>query len=372
MSRSLNFEIVPPAEAFGRLRPAWEELLAASGADTVFLTPAWMECWWRVYGGSRTPAFVVARRGTEVAAIVPLVVAEERWKDRLPLRTLRFAGDATFDSDYLDLIAAEGQDESLVAGTWTWVRAHGPHFDWAHLNEMPVASPRYAALRGTLERRGEFVEEERIGCVVLALPASWDAYLASLKPRMRTKVRSLRRVLEEKHRVTVSSCATPEELDLRLPSLFDLHERRWKQRGQPGVFGSERKRAFYAEISRELIGRGWLQFHTLEVDGVPVAHQFCMGYRKTVYLLQEGYDPDWEPHGVGNVLRAMVFERLIAEGWSSYDFLAGVTDHKLSWGGTVKESARLSARGRGWRGRLVAGLLGAASAVRRARPETRP
>ena len=279
MSRSLAFEIVPPADVFGPLRPAWEALLAASDADTIFLTPAWMECWWRVYGGSRTPAFVVARRGAEVAAIVPLVVVEERWKDRLPLRTLRFAGDGTFDSDYLDVIAAAGEDGSLVDQAWTWLRAHGPRFDWARLNEIPVTSPRYAALRGTLERRGEFAEEERIGCVVAALPGTWDAYLASLKPRMRTKVRSLRRVLEEKHRVAFSSCATPEELDRRLPSLFDLHERRWKQRGQPGVFGSERKRAFYAEISRVLLAGGGLQFHTLEVDGVPVAHQFCMGYR---------------------------------------------------------------------------------------------
>jgi len=187
----------------------------------------------------------------------------------------------------------------------------------------------------------------------------------------RTKLRSLRRVLEEKHQVAFSSCSTPQELDLRLPSLFELHERRWRQRGQSGVFGSERKRAFYREIGRDLLQRGGLQFHTLEVDGVPVAHQFCMGYRTTVYLLQEGYDPAWEPHGVGNVLRAMVFERLIAEGWPIYDFLAGVTDHKLSWGGTVKESARLSARGRGWRGQLVAGLLGAASALRRGRREAK-
>jgi CelD/BcsL family acetyltransferase involved in cellulose biosynthesis len=372
MSHDVRFEIVPPAEAFGPLRHAWEDLLAASGADTIFLTPAWMECWWRVYGGSRAPVFMVARRGSQVAAIVPLVIADERWKDRLTLRTLRFAGDATFDSDYLDLIAVPGDDEALVDAAWAWLRSRGPRFDWACLNEIPVTSPRYPALRATLERRGEFAEEERIGCVVSALPASWDAYLASLKPRIRTKVRSLRRGLEEKHRVEFSSCSTQEELDRRLPSLFDLHERRWKQRQQPGVFGSERKRAFYAEVSRELLGRGWLQFHTLEVDGIPVAHQYCMGYKQTVYLLQEGYDPDWEPHGVGNVLRAMVFERLIAEGWSSYDFLAGVTDHKLSWGGTVKESARLSARGRGWRGRLVAGLLGAAATLRRAPREARP
>jgi hypothetical protein len=49
-------------------------------------------------------------------------------------------------------------------------------------------------------------------------------------------------------------------------------------------------------------------------------------------------------------------EKLIEEGVGTYDFLAGVSSHKLSWGGTVKESARLTLKGSGPKAALVSGI----------------
>ena len=120
---------------------------------------------------------------------------------------------------------------------------------------------------------------------------------------MRTKVRSLRRELETGRTVALVPCGTEEALDATLESLFALHERRWAARGESGVFRGPEKRAFYRELGRALLRRGWLDFHTLEVDGIPVAHQFCARYRGTSFLLQEGYDPEWRRWG-GNVLRS--------------------------------------------------------------------
>jgi hypothetical protein len=59
-----------------------------------------------------------------------------------------------------------------------------------------------------------------------------------------------------------------------------------------------------------------------------------------MFLLQEGFDPKWTDYGVGNVLRAYVFRDCIERKVSVYDFLAGVTSHKLSWGGSIKKSIR--------------------------------
>jgi len=353
-----RFEVVEPERALGALAPAWRELLAASAADTLFLTPEWLEAWWAAYRARRVPAVVLAHRGSSLAGIFPLQVAEERYRGRLPLRALRFLGDGTHDSDYLDFIVPRGDEESVLPAFWAWLRGgSGPlRYDVALWNELPVASPHYPILKGLAEGSRAFIEEERIGCVVASLPASWDAYVAGLKPRMRTKVRSLRRELESVHTVALERCDSEEALDDALESLFQLHERRWATRGEVGVFQGEDKRVFYRGMGRALLTRGWLDFHSLVVDGVPVAHQFCARYKGTTYLLQEGYDPDWETMGVGNVLRAMVVERLIGEGVGVYDFLGGVSSHKLSWGGTVKESARLKLRGAGARARIVSGI----------------
>lgn len=366
MTPALRFEQVDPGHAFGALAPAWDELLRASAADTPFLTTAWLEPWWRAYGRGREAALILARRGNELAGVFPLQLADERWRGRLPLRALRLFGDGTYDSDYLDFILPRGEEEPILEAFWAWLRGGGLRFDVAQWNEIPVASPSYGVLRRLAEADGAFLDEERVGCVVAPLAEGWEAWVASLKPRMRTKVRSLRRGLEEGHRTEVVRC-DESSLAPTLESLFRLHERRWAMRGEAGVFTRPEKRAFYHAVCLSLARRGWLDLTTLLVDGAPVAHQCCIRYGGCAFLLQEGYDPDWEERGVGNVLRARVFEALIGDGIRAYDFLGGVTSHKLSWGGTVKESARIASRGTGARGALASGLVRLAAARARIR-----
>jgi len=353
-----RFEVVEPGRALGALEPAWTEMLQASAADTLFLTPEWMGAWWAAYARGRTPAVVLARRGAAIAGILPLQIAEERYRGGIRVRVLRFLGDGTHDSDYLDFIVPRGDEGSVLPAFWAWLRGGaGPlKYDLARWNEMPVTSPHVAIARGLAAASGGLLDEERVGCVVAPLAGSWDAYVARLSPRMRTKVRSLRRNLESGRSVSLRRAATEKELDQALDSLFTLHERRWATRGESGVFRGTEKRAFYRSMGRALLRRGWLDLHTLVVDDAAVAHQFCARYKGTSFLLQEGYDPDWETLSVGNVLRGIVMERLIEEGVGTYDFLAGVSSHKLSWGGTVKESTRLTLKGSGAKAALVSGI----------------
>ncbi len=360
MSAPDRFEVIPidGSRALEEIAPAWRELLRSSASETLFLTPEWMSAWWSAYGHGRSSVVVVARRGRAIVGILPLQIAEERYRGRLPIRALRFLGDGTYDSDYLDFIVPRGDEPEVLPAFWAWLRrGAGPlRYDVARWYEIPTSSPHYALARSLAARGGALLSEQRIGCVSVALPDSWEEYLGSLRPRMRTKIRSLRRDLEADHATTVAACTDESELDETLDSLFDLHQRRWATRGEPGALRGQEKRRFYGALGRILLRQGWLDLHTLVVNGAPVAHQFSGRYRGTVYLLQEGYDPEWEPMGVGNVLRAMVMERLIQEGVRTYDFLGGVSQHKLSWGGTVRESARLTVRGSGLRATVVAGL----------------
>lgn len=366
MSAPDRFEIVEPERAFGALAPAWEELLEASAADTPFLTPAWLEAWWSSYGAGRLPVLVFAWRGSELVGILPLQLAAVRWRGGIPLRALRLFGDGTHDSDYLDFIVRRGEEESVLTAFWSWLRRSPVRYDVAHWNEIPAASPTYPIVRRLAARDGTLLEEYPIGCVVMSLPDTFEGYVASLKPRMRTKVRSLRRGLQEGHGAVLVRCDEPA-LGPTLESLFRLHERRWTARGESGVFAAPAKRAFYHTMARTLLRRGRLDLTTLVADGIPVAHQCCIRHRDAAFLLQEGYDPDWEERGVGNALRAMTIEAMIQDGVRTYDFLAGVTPHKLSWGGTVKESACFTLRGTGPFAALASGMRRLAAARARIR-----
>lgn len=330
-------------EEVAALEPDWNALLARSGSDTVFLTWEWVDSWWRAYGEGLRPCVVTFERQGVLVGIAPLCRRPVSRLVALRHEAIGFLGDGSADSDYLDLVAAPGEEQAVadalaeVLGTL----ASGPSL--ARLHEVPATSPNLEPLGRALRARGWTWRAGSVPCAVARLPETWEEYLRSLRPRMRTKVRSLERRLEDDHRVRFERCAPRDRIDAILASLFDLHQRRWARDGRVGVFASEAKRRFYTLLSSRFFERDWLRLSTLEVDGRPVAHQMCFEYHGVVYLLQEGYDPDWEEQGVGNVLRARVIRDAIEGGARAYDFLGGVTEHKRSWGAAAKESVRILA-----------------------------
>jgi len=373
LDTGLQFGVASSEEEFDGLRAEWGGLLEHCPTTTVFNTWEWLRCWWEHYGSDRPLAIVWARRGGALRALFPLWIEREVWKGVIPFRTLRLLGDGSNDSDYLDFLISDEEGERTVEAFWSYLfERSGLRFDLIRICEMPVESPHYRALRALLARRGATVREQRIGAVSSSLPGDWDQFVARLKPRMRTKVRSLRRRLEEAHRLRFSRAETPTDIDAALESLFALHSRRWSRRSESGVFAKSEKRAFYRAMSQRFGASGSLRLFTLEVDGHPAAHEHCVARGDTVYLLQEGYDPVWEEHGVGNVLRAMVLEECIREGFRTYDFLGGVTQHKRSWGGEIKESARFTCRGTSAWGGIYIGLTGASVLLDRLRRRTAP
>ncbi len=122
------------------------------------------------------------------------------------------------------------------------------------------------------------------------------------------------------------------------------------------MFADERKRAFYRCLSPRLLEMGWLRLYWLKVDGQMVAQQYCFQYGRTVMLLQEGFNFEFSKSNVGNVLRSMVFEKLIAQSVAIYDFLAGESRHKSNWSNEVRYDLKIQCARRNVRGFISARL----------------
>src|SRR5262249_20131635 len=159
------------------------------------------------------------------------------------------------------------------------------------LNEIPETSPNLPLLRAWGESQGCMSQDAEVPCGTVRLPGTWEDYLSMLKPRFRTKVRSTLRKLEERSEVQFGFVRTLEEAQNLLPALYDLHFRRWKAEGKPGVFGWDRKRHFYAGLSDGLLESGRLRFSWLKWNGRILACQYGFVYGSTYFQLQEGYEP---------------------------------------------------------------------------------
>ena len=176
---------------------------------------------------------------------------------------------------------------------------------------------------------------ERHPCSMIPLPSDYEAYLSALPQKFRTTVRYRTNKLTKNFSVRLLRTGREEAIEPHLERLFAMHQARWQAEGHPGSFYGPAKRSFYAEISREFLRRGWLRFLHLEVDGTIRASQFGFAFRGVLHSLQEAFDHEFHPPGVGGVgvvLRGMAIRECIAEGLRGYDFLGGDEEFKTRWG----------------------------------------
>jgi CelD/BcsL family acetyltransferase involved in cellulose biosynthesis len=327
-------------EGFERLGDEWNILLQQSSSNSIFLTWEWITAWWKSYGVGKALWILKICKDGELVGLVPFY-REHLWRlGTVGYRGVRFIGDGSADSDYLDIISKRGEEHFVVNSIVRHLVAHREQWDVLFFSEVPETSAHLPWLRKSLKEKGYYWDETKNPCSQVALPSNWNEYVSSLKPRMRTKLRSLTSRLEKEFNLRFECCDVAGELEQKLESLFDLHNQRWRRDGREGVFVSMAKQRFYREISRLCFSRGWLRLYTLATETQYLAHQFCFEYQNKMFLLQEGFDPEWTQHGIGNVLRAYVFRDCINRNLTGYDFLGGVTAHKLSWGAVVKQSVR--------------------------------
>jgi peptidoglycan/xylan/chitin deacetylase (PgdA/CDA1 family)/CelD/BcsL family acetyltransferase involved in cellulose biosynthesis len=330
------------AEEFQALKPAWDALLRESSSDTIFLTWEWLTAWWSAYGSEDDLYILAAFDETETLRGIAPLRRKTACQYRQRVHALSFVGDGSNDSDYMDFIVAAGYEQQVLEAFRAQWRSDWNRGTVLMLNEIPETSPNLAVLQDLAKSENLLWDETDVPCGVVPLPQSWEQYLKSLRSRFRTKVRSLLRELEAHPDVRFGFCETEEQVQRMLPILFDLHKRRWAVDGKPGVFGWDRKRAFYLELSPLLLKRGWLRFGWLEWKGRILACQYGFVYREKYFLLQEGYEPASEHWNPGVALRAWSIREFIQQHLLEYDFLGGrVARHRSDWGALSKNSKQV-------------------------------
>lgn len=335
--------------AFSALAPAWQRLAREAGLDPLCNDHAWYEAHVRAFGTEATLFGWTFEHEGEPVAI--LALRREPPRGPFALRRALLAADGTFDSDYLDVPIRPGC-EAEVAHLLLDAARGEPGLEALVLAGLPADSRFLAALRAELERRGLPRREHDVPCLCAPLPDSFEAYLAGLKARMRSKVRSAMRAAQTRG-ATLVWCERAEELEGWLAELYRLHALRWRAEGHAGSFEDPRRRAFFQALARAALTRDELCFARLEEGGAVVAIQFGLRTGTRYYQIQEGFDPARESERVGTALRGLALAELVSRGVRAYDFMAGDSRHKRDWGGLLRPCTTIAFPLPRWRARLA-------------------
>jgi CelD/BcsL family acetyltransferase involved in cellulose biosynthesis len=349
----LGNQIISDFAGLHALAAEWSALLARSSSNEPVLTPTWLSTWWQIYGEPegrelRTVAF---RDGARLVGLAPLCL---RRCTRLPwtgLFRLELLGsgeerDDGVCSEYLGLIAERGAEESVVTSfaalLSTEALAPWDHLVLEALNGDGLVT---SLLTHELRRRGLHVQAELdCGAACIALPSTWDAYLASLPVAHRHLIeRSLAHMDRwaagdlRFHRATNTA-----EVDEGRRILIDLHNGRWAAAGRQGAFANRRFGDFHERMMSWLFDNDALDLTWLTVRNEPVAASYNVIWNNKVYYYQGGRSLA-APAKVrpGLVLHAHNIRAAIDAGRREYDLLGGLPRYKIELAATARPILRL-------------------------------
>jgi CelD/BcsL family acetyltransferase involved in cellulose biosynthesis len=328
-------QIYTDPAGFAALREEWNPLLRHSASDTIFLTWEWQSTWWEHLGEGEL-YLVAVRDDSHLSGIAPLYLTTS--DDGL--RTLFIVGCRDV-SDYLDIIAASGQEEGVYGALLDWLESdEAPAWDLADLCNIPAASPTHSLLAKMAAARGYEVQTEvEDVCPIISLPSTWDEYLNSLDGKQRREIR--RKIRRVEGSGQTHSYIVNEEHDLAtaMEAFIELHQ---KSHVEKDEFMDAQMKGFFRAVAQILHKAGWLQLAFMEVNGEKAAAMLNFDYRDSILVYNSGYDPQqYARLSPGIVLLSYCIQWAIKLGRAKFDFLRGDEEYKLRLGGQPTEVYRL-------------------------------
>ncbi len=331
-------------------RADWNHLLQLCPTSSIFQTHEWLSAWWMAFGADKVLLALIFLGPTgETVGIAPFYVEQQR-SFGMSIKALRLAGAGSGDSDALDFLTAPGYEEPCARAFLAWLNKNR-RWDICTLETLPQGSQVAKAVSNLMQASGWKLYSETTPNFFIDLPRTWAEYLEHLDAGFRPLLTRYPKRLQSRYTVSIQRCEREEDLDSDLQALFTLHQMRWSERGEPGAFSLAERRAFYFAMAKSFLQSGWLEFWLLKLEQEIVAAQFCFRYGKTVYLLQEGFNPQYTQEKVGYALRAHVLQEMIRTGAERYDFLGGADAYKLKFGAQEGGYLTLRFAGPSWRGR---------------------
>ena len=316
---------------FAQARERWQGLLQDSGADPLFMSWDWQWRWWVHHAEYLRATLCILGfydRG-DLVGIAPFYTRNTSLAGKLKLRRIELIGQAWRDphavfSEYLDLIAARGHEDTLIHSLAQWLQSQRDWDDVA-LPYLKAGSLAHRLAREHLASFSHVREVDRTVAYSAPLPESFELYSRGLASGVRRKVVHQRRKL---HNPTLVS-ADAGEVGGFMDALRTLESRRWGPKEDLLYRFNEDVAGFHAR-------GGTLRLTRLVSADRTLSVMYVIRAGSTEYYLQSAFDPD-ASRGMtlGYLHFGYQIEAACAAGVKRFDLLAGtgrLRDYKCDLG----------------------------------------
>jgi CelD/BcsL family acetyltransferase involved in cellulose biosynthesis len=229
------------------------------------------------------------------------------------------------------VLLARGEEES-VSAAWRYLRGRRRSWHVLEFERFETGLPADAELVRVARGGGNPVGVWTGGASpYLPIQGSWEGYMASLKPKVRSNLRNRLKRLNQLGGVEYELVRDRGAAAAALSEAFDIEQAGWKGSEGSAIASDPRLRSFYTEWGELAADKGWLRLWFLRLNGRRVAFEYDLEYKRTLYCMKIGYDPELQPYAAGQVLKAKVLEDAFGSGLREYNFLGVMDEAKRSW-----------------------------------------
>jgi CelD/BcsL family acetyltransferase involved in cellulose biosynthesis len=314
-------------------------------APSFFTSWSWIGAWLRSLPPA-TPTFLVSvlRSGAPIAHGIFCFRTIRRHGMRVRQLYLHECGIREFDSLRIEcngLLTRRGAETEAVRGLLRGLERHPrlPRWDELVLSGIDAVplwrqeAAKAGLLQDEVSMPSHYVDLE-------AVRAGGKGYLDVLVSKTRRKIKGSMREYSARHgglRCDISTDAT--QAAQYLETLQFLHQENWIAKGQPGAFANPGFTAFHRDLVAREHEAGGVRLLRVSCGEQTLGMLYVLIRDGVVAFYQSGYRFGLvEKHDIpGIVAIAVAIERLCAEGYRSFEFLAGKQQYKSELGTGTRE-----------------------------------
>ncbi len=323
---------------FLQLENTWNSVLDRCKDKHPFVTWEYMSTYWKHFGQNAKLRILLVENENEVIAIAPLKQSRIKLAhlfDYDIISPLAFGA-----ADYTGFLYADLENESSKA-ILNYLFDY-KDWDFIYFYQFPGTSMNLNMFRVMAHEVNKFEFEKSTLCPYLSIPSSVDNLMQGLSSKFRKNLRrSMNKLLQDYPSVQLKRFDEIGSVEKSMNLFFELHQKRWKERGQKGTFHVQERRDFWLDVARCFSDKGWLALHFLTVDDKPVAALHGYEFNNKMFDSLTGFDPDYSQYSVSNLLLQKLIAKCVTNRIDEFDFLTGDEPYKFSWTKTYRQNLNL-------------------------------
>ncbi len=203
------------------------------------------------------------------------------------------------------------------------------------LDAVPMGTRSWRDFVAALQReRASFLSRHRCTVSKVRIEGDWDDYFARRSANHRRYIRVAEKRASRRGGVHLicHDVIPPERVESLLRECFEIEASGWKGRSHSAVLDSPTAWEFYRRQAAQLAQWGQLSLVTLEHGSKPIAFEYGWRGKDVYYSPKVGYDESLRPLSPGQLLRARLIQKFLADGEVSWiDFMGPTATATAKW-----------------------------------------